>query len=436
MKRIFLFSCMVGIVLLAVPIQLQAQTQTQGAYMTSPSELQTQGGRIKFGNLSVIPAVAVQGIYDDNIFLGNGKDYPGDPTKTLVEKKESDWITHVKPGLLLNYVMPERGYINLGYLGDFAFYKNNDNNNWKNNQGIFDVNYQAPGGLIVGINELYVKAEDPYGDANQYNLGRVTKRYYNDLKTKVGYTIMSNFRSFLYFNNYKQKYDDSLFDYSQDYTDNEYGIGAESRFLPKTWGFLRYHYGTRQYNTNAPGQTDAFNADAKWHRVNAGLTWDPGAKISGELNVGYQWRKYDHQFTDAAQSAQRDDKNTWIAATSINFMPTEATLIVLNIVRAVRSTASDTNEQFVDTGIGLTLQQRLLLKLTLRAGVNYSRNEYNVPIGNERTDNNYLANVGLDYHIQDWLTVGIGYNYNRKDSNIDIQEFTDNQYLAQLKVVY
>jgi uncharacterized protein (PEP-CTERM system associated) len=117
-------------------------------------------------------------------------------------------------------------------------------------------------------------------------------------------------------------------------------------------------------------------------------------------------------------------------------MPTEGTLIVMNFTRAVRSTASDTNEQFVDTGIGLNVQQRLLLKLTLNAGLTYSRNEYNVPVGSERTDNNYLANVGLDYNIQDWISVGVGYRYNRKDSNIDIQEYTDNQYMAQLKVVY
>ncbi|MHB8772554.1 MAG: outer membrane beta-barrel protein [Syntrophales bacterium] len=433
MKRALFFSCVaVGILLLAVPSQLPAQ----GSYLSSAAELQAQGGKIRFGNLAVIPGVALQEIYDDNIYLGNGREYPGDPTLTQREKKESDWITHVRPGLLLNYTMPERGYINLGYLGDFAFYKSNNNNNWKNNQGIFDLDYTAPGGLIVGINERYVKAEDPYGDANQYNLGRVTKRYYNDLKTKVGYVIMANFRSFLYFNHYKQKYDDSRLDYSQDWTDMEYGIGAESRFLPKTWGFLRYHYGTRKFDTNALGQTDAFNSDNKWHRVNAGLTWDPGAKLSGELDFGYQWKKYDHQFTDAGRTASRDDKNTWIAATAINYMPTVGTNIALNLSRAVRDTASDTKEQFVDTAVGLSVQQKLLLKLVLNAGFTYSRNEYNLPVGNERTDKNYLANLGLDYNIQEWLTVGVGYNLNRKDSNIDIQEYTDNRFIAQVKVVY
>ncbi len=410
MKKALLFSCIAGTLLLVVPAQLQAQ----------------QGGQITFGNLSIIPSIAVQGIHDDNIYLGNGQE-------TQAETKVSDWITHVKPGLLFSYQMPERGFINLGYQGDFAFYKDNSNNNWKNNQGLFNVDYQAPGGLIVGINELYGESEDPYGDANQYNVGRVTKRWSNDLKTKVGFTVMSNFRSFLYFNHYKQKYKD-IQDYSQDYTDMEYGIGAETRFLPKSWGFLRYHYGTRKYNTTAPGGTDAFNADAAWHRVNAGLTWDPGAKLSGELNLGYQWRKYDHQLTSAAQ--RREDKDTWIAATSVTFMPAEGTSIAMNLTRAVRSTSSDTNEQFIDTGIGISVQQKLLTKLSLNAGVNYSKNEYNLPVGKERSDNNYLANISLDYNIQEWLTISAGYNFNQKNSNVPEQEFTDNQFMAQLKIVY
>lgn len=422
MKRSLFVSCIILILLLVAPFQLQAQ----------------QMGKINFGNFSIIPGVTLQSVYDDNIYLGNGKDYPGAPQTTLAEKKESDLVSHIKPSLFLNYILPERGYINLGYMGDFAFYKDNNNNNWTNHQGILGVNYQAPGGLIVGVNELFASVEDPYGGADQYQTGRTTKRYYNDLKAKVGYVIMSNFRSFLYFNNYLQKYDNSTFDYSQDYTNTEYGIGAEIRFLPKTWGFLRYHYGTRKYNTNAPGQTGDFNSDSKWHRVNTGLAWDPGldAKIKGELNFGYQWTKYDHEFASAAGRDRREDKNTWIAATSINFLPAEGTILAMNLSRALRSTGSDTNEQFVDTLIGITLQQKLLMKLTLTAGIAYMKNEYNVPVGNERNDNNYLANLGLDYNIQDWLSVGIDYKYNRKDSNVEIYEYVNNQVMAQVKIMY
>ena len=89
-----------ALVMVIAPMQSQAQTQ--------------QGGNIRFGNLAIIPGIALDGVYDDNIYMGNGKEY-SDPAETTQEKKESDWITHVKPSLFLDYTLPERGSVNLGY---------------------------------------------------------------------------------------------------------------------------------------------------------------------------------------------------------------------------------------------------------------------------------------------------------------------------------
>ena len=71
------------------------------------------GGKIKLGRLTVIPGFTLQEVYDDNIFSGNGKN-------NTTELKESDWITHTVPSLLLNYQLDGRGQINAGYLGDYA----------------------------------------------------------------------------------------------------------------------------------------------------------------------------------------------------------------------------------------------------------------------------------------------------------------------------
>ncbi len=423
MKIMKMIVFVAAILLMAVPSQIQAQ----------------QGGKISFGNLSLIPGVEVQGVYDDNIYKGNGREYTNDKT-TLEEMKEADWVTHVKPSFALNYTMQERGNINLGYQGDFAFYDRNRNNNWKNNQGLLDVNYLAPGGLILGINDMYANGEDPLGNADQYAIGRVTKRWTNDLKTKLGYNIMSNFRAIAYYNNSKQKYND-IADYSQDYTENEYGIGLETRFLPKTWGFIRYHHGERKYDTLGATQTDDdynYNSDYKWNLVSAGVTWDPGAKLSGEFNVGYQMLKYNNEYADAIQTSRREDKNSWTAATSITFQATASTDLSVNISRAIRNSGSDTNEQFLDTGIGFTFKQRLLTKLSLLGGVTYGRNAYNTltPAGDLRTDDNYSANVGLKYDIQEWIGVGVGYNFSRKNSNAELNEYIDNQFMASLRIVY
>jgi uncharacterized protein (PEP-CTERM system associated) len=161
------------------------------------------------------------------------------------------------------------------------------------------------------------------------------------------------------------------------------------------------------------------------------LTWDPAAKLQGELNVGYQWKSFENQSTPTG--TRRDDIDTWIAATMIRYKPTTTTTLNFMITRALRDTGADTNEYFEDTGVGIELRQIILTKFTFIVGANYNKNDFNT---NNREDDNYNVNVGVDYKIQDWLTVGIGYNYKEKDSNIDIKDFKDNQFIGSIKLVY
>ena len=128
------------------------------------SEVLAQGGKIAVGNLKIIPSLTLEEVYDDNIYLGSG-------INDTDERVESDWISHVMPGLALDYTLEGRGYLRVGYLGDYAYYKDFDDNDWKNHRGFLDFDYQAPGGLIFGVRNVYVDAADPYGSDNQYGLG-------------------------------------------------------------------------------------------------------------------------------------------------------------------------------------------------------------------------------------------------------------------------
>jgi len=391
--------------------------------MILPSQLLAQGGKIHIGNLKIIPGITGQAIYDDNIYMKNG-------TNETTQKKVSDSIYHVQPALLLNYTLPERGFINLGYQGDWAFYKDNDKNNWKNNKISAALDYKAPGGLILGINNLYSTGEDPYGSPDQYAIGRVTSRWDNDMKSKVGFLFTERLRSFLYYNYYKQEYKDQE-DASQNYNDNEFGLGVEAKFLPKTWGFIRYHYGKRIYDAGTI--QSSVKADSNWHKTSVGLTWDGSAKLSGELNLGYQWKSYDNEQTVNPLVNRSKSKDTWIAATSVTYKPIETTSLTLNITRALRDTSADSNEYFEDTGLGLSLRQTLLRQLTLNVGGMYSKNEYNT---NSRTDDNYSLNGTMEYNVHKGITASIGYNYKRKDSNSTDSEYTDNQFVASVKLIY
>jgi len=415
MKKGILVLCAVAALLILLPFQVMAQE-----------------GRIHVGNLKIIPGIKVQGVSDDNIYLGNG-------SNNTTENKQSDFITHFMPKVALDYTFEGRGSAKVGYEGDWAVYSSNSSNDWNNQKGFFNLDYQAPGGLIVGIDNTYTDAEDPYGNDNDYKRGVPhTKRVDNDLKTKIGYNFGNSFKVLVYYNNNQQDYDDNVKDYTQDYRQYEAGLGVSLRFLPKTWGFIRYYYGERDYNTDGTtgGITtnDSNDSDFKWHRVNVGLTWDSGAKLGGELNFGYQWRDYKNEFDSTG--ARFEEKNTWIAATSVNFFATETTTLGVSINRALRETGSGTNEFYEDTGVGLNVSQKLMEKLTLSAGVTYSYGDYNLPATDSRKDDNYAFNAGIDYKIQEWLNAGIGYEYKEKDSNYDLNDYKNNQFKFSVTIVY
>jgi len=366
-KRLVFCVCILIGLLIFFSAQARAEVIWREGAISVEEEMRREGGRIEIGKLRIIPAVRVSGTYDSNIYLGN--DFTNDPntgpkvdgklTKPLV----SDYIFHVQPGLMLNYDLGERGGARLGYAGDWAFYKRNTQQNWDMQSAMFNVDYRAPAGLILGLDEVFSSGNDPYGDATQYALGIVKKRWNNDLKFKVGWDFLNRFRVIGYYNFYKQRYKDEG-DYTQNWTNNEFGLGFQMRVLPKTWGFVRYHYGMQNFNshpsevrgvpTNITSSNDASN---KWNRVNVGLKWDSGAKLGGELSLGYEWLKYDN---DIAPNGQKyDDRSTWIAATSIDYSPFAPTLLTLTVARGIKVTGAASREMYDDTSIGINIQQDL-----------------------------------------------------------------------------
>jgi hypothetical protein len=406
--------CMSLILILGLAVESLAQPQP--------------GGKLTVGRLKIIPTLGLQEVYDDNIFLGNG-------SNNTTELKTSDWITHVMPGVLFDYALDGRGSVKAGYQGDFAYYKDNDNNDWRNHKGLFGLDYQAPSGLILGIDNTYLKASDPFGSDNQYKLGQQTKRWSDGIRTKAGWNFSDQFKVLGYYNYYKQDYKAET-DFSQDYTYGEAGLGVQMKVLPKTWAFVRYFYGTRDYYSHPAGTgvTDANDGNFGWHRAETGLTWDTGAKLSGELNLGYQWKSYDNTFDPSG--IRYENRNTWVAATRLSYAATSTTTLTFDLTRAVRDTGADSTEVYDDTGIGIGLTQILLSKFILKVTGGYSKNEYNLPVVNPKDQDNYLFSLGLDYRIQDWLTAGVGYAYMRKDSNYVTDEFKDNQLMISLRAVY
>lgn len=446
-KKGFFCGCLALAFLVFCCSQVRAEIIWQEGALTVEDEMVEEGGRIKIGKLKIIPAVKLGGVWDDNIFLGNG--YTNDPnnpgtvnpqTGTLTKPVESDYIFHVIPGLLLNYGLPGgRGNVNLGYEGNWAFYNDFTSQNWNNQRGIFNANYTAPAGLLLGISNIFNSGNDPYGDATQYALGRTKQRWNNDLNTKIGWDFFNRFRVIGYYDFYKQRYEDDI-DYTQNWTTNRFGVGVQMRVLPKTWAFLRYHYQKQNFDTNLFGTTDRNNADNQQNMVSGGLAWDGDGKLGGEVNFGWSWLRFDNEFDRTGR--KYEDNNTWIANTSINYQVLARTRLTLNVTRAMRPTGADKREYYDDTQVGIYIWQDLPYKFSAAVDFIYSKNDYNTqvspvsPSTDKREDDNYNANVRLIYKIRSWLNASLRYRYMKKDSNDITQSFTDNQVMLSIGASY
>ncbi|HPX82784.1 MAG TPA: outer membrane beta-barrel protein, partial [Syntrophales bacterium] len=258
--------------------------------------------RINIGNLTIIPGLQGVMTYDDNIYKGNGKTYANAKT-TKEEKVVSDMIYHLKPGIMANFIIPERGGITAGWTLDRAWYNTETNNNFQNNGGFLNFDYKMPEGILIGLKDTYSYNTDPYGNADQYGVGTLTERWSNEFNAKTGYTIGGNFRPMLYYNYYIQQYNNTMKDWAQNYGQNQFGAGLQYRVMPNTWAFVRYMYTQKSYIDNL--DPTVTKADSKTNAAQFGFAWDSGAKLSGEVNFGYQWRRYDNEYVNVNNTGVR-----------------------------------------------------------------------------------------------------------------------------------
>jgi hypothetical protein len=440
MKMRLLFPAVLTAVFLGfLSSQVIAEVIWRHGGVTAEDEMLKQGGRVSIGKLKVIPSLQLSGVYDDNIYLGNGytnnPDNPGTTVNGKLSKPlESDYILHVTPGLLLNYDIPGRGHVNLGYDGNWAFYRDYTVQNWNNQRVLFNFEYTAPAGLIAGLRNVYNNGNDPYGDATQFGLGYTQKRWNNDLNARIGWDFLNRFRVIGYYDFYKQKYRDDR-NSTQNWTDNIFGIGFEMKVLPKTWAFLRYHYGVQDFNDDYI--SSANDAGNRRNRISAGLAWDGGGKLGGELNFGWEWLNYDNDFD--TNGVRYENRNTWAAATSIDYRATATTGLTFNLSRGIKSTGAARQEYYDDTQVGINVSQDLPYKFSANGGFVYGRNDYNTlnDLGTEdREDDNYNAYIGVTYKIRTWLDASLNYRYMKKDSNSVTQSFTDNQVMLSIGASY
>jgi hypothetical protein len=295
----------VGLVLLCLfilgfPPVSHAQLQREAVEATPPEELGSTW--LSRGPLKIKAGLEVGWLNRSNIFLSENNTV-------------SDNILQIMPGLAVRHDFTATSFWSLEYQGTYAYYQDNDDNNWDSHYVPFDFFLGGKTGPFIEISNDFWRSSDPYGSQDLYNLGQKTARTQNDAYLAPGWTFSEKTKAKVY-----GRYVVLEYDLDQDRFQNqrEWNVGGVFyyKFWPKTSMLFQYTYVNREY----VDQPSAFSEDQYRHEFYVGLTWDATSKLQGEAKLGYGIMNYDNEFNTAGQ--KYEEKNTWLAAVSMSWQAT------------------------------------------------------------------------------------------------------------------
>jgi hypothetical protein len=386
-------------------------------------------GNISFGKLQIVPGLEYQAEYNDNIFLER-------------RNEKNDWIHTISPSLFMDWEQDDDNYARLGYRADVVRYDDYSDTDYEAHNLLGDVGYKSPQGFYFSARDRFLDTEDPYGSDNDYNLGKQTKRWNNNLVLRSGYEFSRIYRLEFSYRNRVQKYD-RFVDQWQDTMSHEPGVAMYYRVMPKTSAFVEYRFETTEYteqqdlDDNDRGADSDTAQDFDYHKAFVGLEWDASAKLNGQLKFGYGYKDYDNTFSfrrdEDGNRIKYDDASTWIAETNLTYNWRPKTAFDARILRETYDSPSSINTRYDRTQVGIGVAQALGQRMILRADAAYTLRDYDET---SREDDQYELGLDLRYAMLDWLSAGVRYEYDDRESDDKDFEYTNNVFAMYLKAEY
>ena len=393
------------------------------------------------------PRISVSETYDDNIDL--------DP-----EDEESDWITVLSPGFLLE-LDSQKTQLDLDYEFGLSYYLQDSSRDTIRHQGRLSWDQQLAQYLSLNVTNTFTRSEDPVREED----GRVTDisserevEYRNTGEANLTWqfgpqdTLSLGYRNHLL---------DSRSDDTEDSRANEGFLNLDTWFVQQFGIGLTSSFGRWQFQQPS-GFTDFPTED--FRRYQAGLTvnyrWRPSRLIYGRYDVVYQ------DFGGTTPGAYDDDYVVHQPTLGLNldFGPNSGFAVEFGYFRRDIKNA-DTEEGFVLDASFNTKGERASFNIQTISGYEldygssdnrgfskYSDSSVNVDYqltedsrffataryrwqnytDIDQTDHTYGGRAGFAFTFRQWFTLSFEGVHLRRDSNDSAEEFTDNRVMLSI----
>jgi hypothetical protein len=368
-------------------------------YPAAPATTTSGAASVRIADTPVYftPYIGAAGGYDDNLFYSNSNE-------------KSSYLYVISPGLRFDARDASKAF-SIAYQSQYGVYTSSRNDDyWDHNVAAAFDTIMAPS-LYGHIDYVFVHGHDPRGltdrplqeSPDKYELSRpgVTLAY----GTPGARGRIEAYYSYAY-----RKYINN-----RDVTEGsdretpEYGAAFYWRVMPKT----SLLFEARRTDQNYLLSTSPL--DSEEQRYYAGVTWEATAATKGTVKVGTFRKRFDSDLP-GYDGTSWEALITWLPRSYSQFdfysarFPTESTGLGSFIL-------SDA------TGVIWTHNWNSYLSTGVNA--RYQRDRYQ---GFDRNDDTASIGLRVGYKFRRWLTLGAEYTYMKRDSSLDIYDFTKNLY--------
>jgi len=386
----------------------------ESAAQSNSAEYQPLG--LRAGGLLFHPLIELKGAYDDNIYR----------LPDILER--DDFIFHVSPSISMQSDW-SRHALNANAFLDLAYYNDYSTEDWQDYglsaDGRIDVMKDSFFSGDVGYSRLHedrTSLDDRAGvEPTQYDFG-----YFG-----LGYDHTFNRLSLA-----------ALFDYETLEYDNAENIFAQTidnqdRDRDQNVLTLRVGYEVRpQFEIYLEGKGNTVDYDEQFddsgrqrssdgYRAVGGLSIDLTALLVGDIFLGYLRQTYDDPYFNDIDDMAYGFGLTWYA--------TDMTTITTSLEQGPQETTEPTASGYLGTVFQARVDHELMRNIMLFGNVNYTDNDYEQSVPGQKEKENILnLGAGVKYLFTRRFYAAAEYSYERRDSDIELQEYSDNMAILTL----
>ncbi len=219
------------------------------------------------------------------------------------------------------------------------------------------------------------------------------------------YTFTDKISADLGFYWYEQNYVEEFAEQYSDIDVYRVPVSLLYKVTDKISAGLTYQYRYSEYTGGNPDSAVRFGSETTDHFVGITIRGELFPKLSAETFFGYSLREMNN--------ADSTDDSTFAFSVKLNYLLTDKVSLFLKSGRDFGNGASRQSSTitYVEAGANYAFSQYVSSYASLR----FANSAY---LASPRDDDNYSANVGINYNPTRYLSVGATYSYQNNASNL------------------